>query len=168
MLFRYTETESPKAVTPQDAVIVRKGSFLRAVLYALSSVLLIAAGVLCMLFEPIPQYLTVSLCLFIASLVPVFYLLDFFMFRLTIGKGKLVLKKILAKETVYPFTEVSWKLQSPDKKRSAILLYAKSKPVARILPGAKNYAAVLSLRHKGTLEGGEKELLRKISENSDK
>lgn len=163
MLFRYTEIENNAPKTLQDAVSVSKCPTLRICLYPTAALLLVAAGVLILLLQPIKQYLVSSMILFIVALVPVLFLFDALFFRMMIGKGAVVLRKLASKETVYAYTDVSWKFQNPKGSRSAILVYAKNKTVARILPGAKGYGAVLSLRHKGGLTKDEKELLRKVS-----
>lgn len=168
MLFRYTEIEKPASKTLKDAVSVSKCPLWRICLYPIAFLLFVAAGLLMLLLQPISQYLVSSLILFIIALIPVVYFVDALFTRMLIGKGTVVLRKLASGETVYAYTDVSWKFQNPKTKRSAIVVYAKNKVAMRILPNAHNYTAVLSLRHKGSLSGDEKELLRKLSESSDK
>ena len=162
------ETETTEAKKLKNAVTVHKCPAWMTALYPVLTALLITAGVLMMTFRPIRQYFVASIILLILSVVPILYLLDALVFRLMIGTGKIVLRKLASAETAFAYTDVSWSLQTPDKKRSAILLYAKDKPIARILPGAKSYNAVLSLRHKGSLTADEKKFLKRISEPTEK
>lgn len=162
MLFRYTEAKSSESMKIRDAVSVSKCHPLRISLYPIITALFISLGVLSLVYKPVRHYATISVVLFFVALVPILYLIDALTFRILIGDGKIVIKRFAAKEEVYPYTDLSWKLQNPKSKRSAILLYSKDKSVARILPRARNYNAVLSLRHKGTLTGEEKTHLRRF------
>lgn len=163
MLFEDSIEETKKKETLTDATVVRKGSLLSAALLPVYTALLVTAGCLSLILKPIPQYFVLSICLFAASLVPLFFLLDHIVFRLSVGSGRIALRRLGAAETIYSYTDVSWKMQSPGKKRSAILLYVKGKQVGRILPGATHYGVVTTLRHKGSLTEGEKRLLKGLS-----
>lgn len=164
MLFEDSMAEEKKKETVEDATVVGKASLGLVLCFPVCFAILIAAGVLLLVFRPIPQYFASAICLFAASIAPLFFFIDALTFRLSIGKGKISVRRITSKETVYAYTDVSWQMQSPDKKRSAILVFSKGLPIARILPGAKNYKAVTSLRHKGTLKEGEKAILRSLEQ----
>ncbi len=162
MLFRYTEVKMPESKKMKDAVSVSKCSSFRVALYPFLFALFAALAVLTLVFQPVRQYAMVAVVLFFASVVPVLFFLDALAFRLLIGDGKVVLKRVVSKEEVYSYTDVSWRFQNPRVNRSAILLYVRGKVLTRVLYGAKNYTALLSLRHKGSLSREEKELLRRF------
>jgi len=168
MLFRYTEIEESASKTLKGAVSVSKCSVFRVCLYPIISLLFVAGGILMLLIQPIRQYAVSALILFIVSFIPIVYFVDALVTRMLIGNGRIAIRKLSSKEAIYTYTDVSWRFQSPKAKRSAILVYVKNKTTLRILPGARNYTALLSLRHKGGLSNDEKELLRKLSESSDK
>ena len=164
MLFEESQIETKKKPSVENADIVRTATPMRMLLFPLLFVLSVGLGVLFLILKEklIPQYLATAICLFLAALIPLFFLIDALTFRLSIGKGKIAVKKFLFAEKLYDYTDVSWKLGSPDKQKGAITLYAKKKQIARIPYGAKNYALVTTLRHKGTLSEGEKTLLRTL------
>ena len=164
MLFEESQIETKKKPAVENADTVHTATPLRLILFPLLFVLFLGLGILFLILKEklIPQYLATAICLFLAALVPLFFFIDALTFRLSIGKGKIALKKFLFAEKLYDYTDVSWKLSAPDKKKSAITLYAKKKQIARIPYGAKNYALVTTLRHKGTFSDGEKELLRTL------
>lgn len=164
MLFEDSERELKERTAQKNAPAltgdtVTKGSVSVALLYPAFTVLLAALGVLTLVLHPIPQYHAAAICLFAAALVPVFFLIEFLVFRITVGSGKISLRKLGAPTTVYAYADLSWQMQTPDGKRSAIAVYAKGKQIARVLYGAKNYAVLTTLRHKGPLKEGEKRLL---------
>ena len=167
MLFEESQVEEKKKKEViENATAVRKAPAWIVALFPIFFLLLIAGGVFLFLFRPIPQYFATAVCLFAASLAPLFFFLDALIFRLAIGNGRISLRRLMAKEAFYSYTDVSWRMQYPDKKRSAILLFAKGKQIARILPGAPGYPAVTALRHKGTLKDGERAILRSLGTDS--
>ena len=168
MLFEDSERElqertAQKRSLTVDGTTVRKTSMLYAVLYPTVAVLLIALGVLTLVLQPIPQYHATAICLFAAAVVPLFFLVDLLYFRVTVGNAKIAVQRLGAAKTVYAYTDVSWRFQTPDAKRSAVVLYCGTKQLARITPGARGYASLTALRHKGVMKENEKRLLRAVN-----
>ncbi|MBO5269381.1 MAG: hypothetical protein J6B77_01260 [Clostridia bacterium] len=163
MLFEDSEIKETKKTAIEDAQTVGKCPGYLVALYVAVFALCIALGVILLVFRPISQYLAAAICLFAVSVVPLFFLIDAFVFRISVGKGKIAVRKLGAKETVYAYTDVAWQMQTPDRKRSAIVLYAKGKIVAHVYYGAKNYALLTTLRHKGALTEGERAIVASLS-----
>ena len=162
MLFEDSEIEKKEKLEWANKDIVRKGPSYLLVIYPLAALVLIALGVLCLIFQPLRQYVATAICLFAVSIAPLFFFIDLLTFRLTIAGGKILIRKIGAGETAFPYSDITWQMESPDKKKSAVLLFARGLQFARIMPGAPNYELAVSLRHKGTLTADEKKLLQSI------
>ena len=163
MLFEDSEIEEKKETAPKDATVVRKCPTYLLAVYPLAAICLIALGVLLLVLHPFRQYFATAVCLLAIGIAPLFFFIDALTFRLSVGNGRILLRKLGTGETSYAYTDVTWMMQTPDRKKSAVLLFVKGKQIARILPGAPNYRTAVSLRHKGTLSTGEKELLRKLN-----
>ena len=161
MLFEDSKIEEKPKV--EDGKTVRKGPMYLLAVYFAVATLFIVLGVLFFVFQPISQYLAAALTCFSASLAPIFFFIDFLVFRVSIGNGKISVRKLAFPETVYSYTDIAWKMVTPNAKRSAIQLYAKGKSVAQIYSGASGYVLVTTLRHKGPLQSGEKAILSRLT-----
>ena len=117
MLFRYTEVKSPESKKIRDAVSVSKCHPFRIFLYLSLTVILVSLAVLLLVYKPVRQYAMISVVLFFAALASILYLIDALTFRLLMGDGKIIIKRLAAKEEVFSYTDVAWKFQNPKSKR---------------------------------------------------
>ena len=151
-----------------NETVIPKGPLYRALLLILYTALCIVGGVLFLVCKPIPQSLATAICLFATAIVPAFFCVDFFAFRMTLVGTKIRIRKLASAESEYAYTDVSWALQNRKKDRGAVLVFVKGKQTAKILPYAPNYEAITTLRHRGAFSDGETAMLRRIADKADK